>query len=469
LEAASQTPARRHRHKLIVAGLAVVASALAFQFAADPTETTAASQLPQPQLASPDVSSIPLPTAADASVTVLEPAVLPTEEHAQPDASLVEAPQPEAPSTHWTEHRIKSGDTLAQVFHDQGLSAQTLYKLTNSSEQAASLARIVPGQQLRFELDEAGGLVSLEHVLSPIRKLRITASDEGYVSEEVVKDIEVRHAEAFGTIQDSLFVDGQNAGLSDGQIMELAGIFGWDIDFALELRRGDSFSLVYEEHYLDGKKFRNGPILAAEFINRGTTYRALRYEDKDGYASYFDEDGRSKRRAFIRSPVKFARVSSGFTNKRWHPVLKKWRSHKGTDYAAPTGTPIRATGGGTVTFRGWKGGYGRVVIIQHANKYTTVYAHMSRFRKDVKKGSKVKQGQTIGYVGSSGLASGPHLHYEFRVNGVHRNPLTVKLPKSAPLPKGELAEFQQSTAPLLARLENLAPPTLVAANTADGQ
>ena len=461
---------RRHRHKLIVIGLSVLGAALLFQFAADPDETTAAtrSQTLSQTLPLPGQQLV-LPPSNTSDEATLHPAVadVPATEHvpaSDAPATTEEAaePQAETPATHWVEHRIKSGENLARIFHDAGLSAQLLYKITHSSDQAASLAKIRPGQTLRFELDTDNQLVRLEHILSPITKLQITASDDGYTTQEVRKDIEVRLAEASGTINDSLFVDGQAAGLSDGQIMELAGIFGWDIDFALELRKGDHFSLVYEEQYLEGTKFRNGAILAAEFVNRGTSYRALRYEDADGNVGYYDPDGSSKRRAFLRTPVKFARISSGFTTKRWHPILHKWRSHKGVDYAAPTGTPIKATGAGRVVFRGWKGGYGNVIIIQHGVKYSTLYGHMSRFASNVKSGSRVKQGQIIGYVGMTGLASGPHLHYEFRVNGVHRNPLTVQLPKSLPLPKAQLAKFRASSAPLLAKLDALVPPTMVA-------
>lgn len=489
LEQPKPSQLARHRHKLLVLGLSVVAAALALQFAADPAETTAApraavqentaeavvQQLAIPgqdeSLAAEAVTDLPVAEAISATAESAASADSDTPT-AQADDAGDEAPEvlaanPEPQPTRWVEYRIKSGDNLARIFKQQGMSAQLLHKITHSSEQAANLARIVPGQTLRFEFDAEEQLVTLEHVLSPIRKLRIAVTDEGFSAQEVRKDVEARTAQTTGTINDSLFIDGQNAGLSDGQIMELAGIFGWDIDFALELRRGDHFSVVYEEHYLDGKKFRDGPILAAEFVNRGTVYRALRFEDAEGNVGYYDPDGSSKRRAFIRTPVKFARVSSGFTNKRWHPVLKRWRSHKGTDYAAPTGTPIKATGAGKVIFRGVKGGYGRVVIIQHGSKYTTLYAHMSRFAKKVKAGSRVKQGQVIGYVGQTGLASGPHLHYEFRVNGVHRNPLTVKLPKSTPLPKAQLASFQQATAGLLARLDDMAPLTMIATAATD--
>lgn len=364
----------------------------------------------------------------------------------------------------WVTHPIRSGDSLAKIFQQHALSPNLLYRVVNSSKTAKSLANIRPGQELRFLLDDNNDLQELVHVRSPVESLHIRAVDDEFQADLLVKDVEKRVASASGTIQSSLFLDGQKSGLSDAQIMELAALFGWDIDFALEIRAGDQFRLLYEEQYLDGEKFRDGPILAAEFTNRGTQYQAFRFEDENGEAGYYDAEGRNKRRAFIRTPIKFARISSRFTPKRWHPVLKKWRSHKGVDYAAPTGTPIKTTGSGKVIFRGWKGGYGRVVIVQHANKYQTVYAHMSKFSSRAKSGSKVKQGQVIGYVGKSGLATGPHLHYEFRVNGVHRNPLTVQLPKSLPLPKSRLALFKQQTAPLVAQLEAIEQPTMVASS-----
>jgi len=292
----------------------------------------------------------------------------------------------------------------------------------------------------------------------------VSIDDDQYAFERLRKDVETRVNHASGLIESSLFLDGQRAGLSDGLIMELANIFGWDIDFALELRAGDEFRVVFEEHYLDGEKLRDGPILAAEFTNRGETFRAIRYATPDGEVGYYDDEGRSKRRAFIRTPIKFARVSSRFNPRRWHPVLKKWRSHKGVDYAAPTGTPIRASGDGKVIYRGTKGGYGRTVILQHAGKYTTLYAHMSKYAKKARKGSRVKQGQIIGYVGKSGLASGPHLHYEFRVNGVHKDPLRVKLPKSLALPESEIGPFKQAAKPLLAQLDSIRSDTLLASN-----
>jgi murein DD-endopeptidase MepM/ murein hydrolase activator NlpD len=337
-----------------------------------------------------------------------------------------------------------------------------LHGIVNSSDEAKGLASIRHGQLLRLRLSEGSDLEALELERSRVETLRIRIDDDTFSAERVHKDVDVRIATAAGLIESSLFVDGQKAGLSDNIIMELANIFGWEIDFALEIRAGDRFRLVYEQHFLDGEKLRDGPILAAEFVNRGETFRAIRYENRDGDVAYYDDEGRSKRRAFLRTPIKFGRISSGFNPKRWHPVLKKWRSHKGVDYAAPTGTPILASGDGRVTFRGTKGGYGNTVILQHAGKYTTLYAHMSKFARRVQNGSRVKQGQVIGYVGKSGLATGPHLHYEFRVDGVHKDPLRVKLPKSLALPETEIQDFKTVATPLLAQLEAIGQETLVA-------
>lgn len=367
-----------------------------------------------------------------------------------------------AATTRWVEHRVAAGESLAKIFAAQGLDARLLHNIVHSGPEAKSLADLRPGQRLRFQFDENNDLTKLELHRNRVESIRVAIADDEITAEAVSKDVERRVASTAGLIESSLFVDGQKAGMSDGQIMELATVFGWDIDFALEIRAGDQFRVLYEELYLDGEKLRDGAILAAEFTNRGTTYRAVRYEDGNGEVGYYDADGQSKRRAFIRTPIKFARVSSGFNPKRWHPILKKWRSHKGVDYAAPTGTPVKATGDGRVVFRGAKNGYGKTVILEHAGKYTTLYAHLSGFSKRAQTGKRVKQGQVIGYVGKTGLASGPHLHYEFRVQGQHRDPLRVKLPKSLSLPKSEIARFRQATAPLLAQLEGIATETLVA-------
>ncbi len=386
------------------------------------------------------------------------------------DDKIVEAAETAAPTTlehgspHEIVHRVRRGETLAAIFKRYGLGPSVVHQVLHSGKPAKALSRIRPGQELRFELGPDGRLQRLTFTRSPIERLLVAQTDTGYRARLDKKKVEHRIATVAGTIHSSLFVDGQKAGLTDRQIMELAEIFGWDIDFALEIRAGDQFRVVFDEQLVDGEKYANGPILAAEFVNRGKTYTAFRFEH-DGEVGYYDAEGHSKRRAFIRTPIRFARISSRFTRKRWHPVLKKWRSHKGVDYAAPKGTPVKATGDGKVVFRGWKGGYGRVVVIQHGRKYQTVYAHMSRFRRSVRTGSTVRQGQVIGYVGQSGLATGPHLHYEFRVNGQHRNPLTVKLPRSLSLPRHQLATFKRQTAPLAQQLASLRAKSMVAKNS----
>ncbi len=383
-----------------------------------------------------------------------------------PNPDTIATPQTEAePQTvelTWKHHRIRSGDSLAKVFRRLELPPALLHRIVNSSETARGLSRVKPGQELRFGFDEDGELQALVLQQSRVRSLEIRRTESGFEAKQVELPLERRVTAVQGTILESLFVDGRKVGLTDAQVMELARIFGWDIDFALELREGDRFSVIFEEQYLDGEKLGNGPILAAEFVNKGTVYRAVRYTTSEGETDYYDPEGNAKRRAFIRTPVKFGRISSGFTRKRWHPVLKRWRSHKGVDYAAPTGTPVKATGNGTVTFIGRKGGYGKVIFLRHGGRYTTVYGHLSRFAKGLKTGSKVKQGQVIGYVGSTGLATGPHLHYEFRVNGVHRNPLTVKLPKSVRLPKSEMDRFRRTIQPMVAQLDALRARSMVA-------
>jgi len=419
---------------------------------------------PTPSTAEPTLAEAPTPATETQRPPVADE--LATSEQEQPAvAEQTDEEQPAAKvenTLNWTEHLIEQGDTLAAIFKNLNLAPALLHEIVNSSKMASKLAHIRPGQKLKLALDEDGALRQIILQRDRISSLNIQRSDSGYQAEELSREVERREAVAQGHIATSLFVDGQKAGLSDAQVMELATIFGWDIDFALELREGDQFYVIYEEIYLDGEKLRNGPILAAEFVNQGKTYRAIRYTDSNGETAYYDPDGHAKRRAFIRTPVKFARISSGFTRKRWHPVLKKWRSHKGVDYAAPKGTPVKATGNGRVVFRGKKGGYGNVIFLRHGGKYTTVYGHLSRFAKGLKNGSKVKQGQVIGYVGSTGLATGPHLHYEFRINGVHRNPLTVKLPKTMRLPKKEMARFLEQTRPAIAQLDELRAKSMVA-------
>jgi murein DD-endopeptidase MepM/ murein hydrolase activator NlpD len=388
-------------------------------------------------------------------VTALEP--LPAVEI----APKLLPPPPIVKDTHEVAYKIRSGDSLATIFKKHGLSANLLHRIIHSCETAKQLTNIKPGEMLYLRLDDDNNLSSLLLVHSKINSIEIVASNEGFQATVLRKQVEHRTAHLNGTIENSLFISAKKAGLSEKLIMQLADIFGWDIDFALEIRAGDRFTVIFQEDYLDGEKLRDGPILAAEFTNHGQTYQALRYVDDTGRADYYTPNGRSMRKAFLRAPVDFRRISSRFTKERWHPVLGKKRPHRGVDYAAKTGTPIKSAGDGKIIFRGKKGGYGNAVIIQHGQTYTTLYGHLSRFNKKTKRGARVKQGQVIGYVGMTGLATGPHLHYEFRVNGVHRNPLTVKLPAAQPIAKKYRTDFLMKVQPLVSQLE-LIKRTLVA-------
>ena len=361
-------------------------------------------------------------------------------------------------------HKIKSGDSLSTIFSRLDLSKSDLHSITHANDLGKQFASVRPGKQLVFNTDSEGLLQQLIYNKNAIETLKASRSETGFNVELISKPVETKIVSSQATINSSLFLDGKDAGLSDKTIMQLANIFAWDIDFALSLRKGDQLTVVYEKLFVDDKEFDTGNIISAEFINDGQTFTALRFEDDKGNASYYTPDGKSMRKAFLRTPVDFARISSPFNLKRKHPVLNRIRAHKGVDYAAKTGTRIKTTGDGKIIFRGLQRGYGRVVIVQHGQKYSSLYAHMSKFQSKQRVGSRVKQGQTIGYVGKSGLATGPHLHYEFRVNGVHRNPLTVKLPHAEPINKSLLAKFKKQTEPLLAQLNKAKANTLLAQN-----
>ncbi|MEO8224808.1 MAG: peptidoglycan DD-metalloendopeptidase family protein, partial [Gammaproteobacteria bacterium] len=259
----------------------------------------------------------------------------------------------------------------------------------------------------------------------------------------------------------SLFEAAQESRVSEKLIMNMARIFEYDIDFVRDIGAGDQFALVYEELWRDGTKLGEGEVLAAEFVNRGARYTAIRYDDAGGRPAYYTHDGQPMRKAFVRAPVAFTRISSGFNPGRLHPILNTIRAHQGVDYAAPKGTPVKASGDGKIIFRGWKGGYGNTIILQHGGNVTTLYGHLSRFGSR-SYGSRVRQGDVIGFVGATGLATAPHLHYEYRKNGVHLNPSTVILPNAEPLRGQELTAFRSAAQPLLQRLES--PGSMLAAN-----
>ena len=445
---------KRRRAILRISGVAgatvVLIAGLIWLFAGSEEESIAV-EPPPPAV------DITLPGPQQDSDTITLPLTLPNQSATPTPATAppkdTSATETREPGGKWLEEKVKNGDSLSLIFDRLELSPTLLYNITNSGEEAKALVNIQPGETLRIRLDETGAFQKLVYRRSPINTLTVTRDKEGFHSRLITKELEKRVGHLSGTITNSLYIDAQEAGLSDSLIMEMANIFGWDIDFALEIRKGDRFSVIFEEQYLDGERYRSGPILAAEFVNRGKVFRALRYVDEKEEGDYFSPDGKSMRKAFLRAPVDFRRISSRFSKSRWHPVLGKKRPHRGVDYAAAIGTPVQASGDGKVIHVGKKGGYGKTIIIQHANRYTTLYGHLNGYRKGIRRGKRVKQGQTIGYVGKTGLATGPHLHYEFRVNGAHRNPLTVKLPEATPIAKKYREDFKQKSAPLLAQLD----------------
>lgn len=340
----------------------------------------------------------------------------------------------------WQEAEVRSGENLSLLFDRHNLSAVDVLEIAAVAPNDA--IRLQPQQKLRWLASADNRVQKLDIIISPLARHSFVRDAEGSLNYQLLeRDADYRPRFASTVINNSLFLDGGRAGVPEQVLIELAGIFGWDIDFALDIRQGDSFSLIYEEIFLDGEKIGNGDILIARFNNRGRELTAVRYEDNKGNASYYTPEGLSMRKEFLRNPIDFARISSRFNLKRKHPVLNRFRAHRGTDYAAARGTPIKAAGDGKVTFAGRKGGFGNCVIIQHGSRYQTLYAHLSKFGRSVRRGRQVKQGQIIGYVGSTGLATGPHLHYEFRVDGVHRDSLRVKLPKAKSISKSQKADF----------------------------
>ena len=389
-------------------------------------------------LSSPKETSPPTPSEkAMASLDEGAPAAA-----IEPQQSLdpAEADPSEPP---WNDFTVREGDNLSLIFNRAGFTDTDLFRVANGNDDR-SPKRIYPGQTIGFQANAKGDLLALRHQQSPLLTttyLRdndlFIATDQTRVPERIARDVSM-------TIDSSLFLAGTDAGLSDAMIMELAGIFGGVIDFVLDPRVGDTIHVLYEELMLDGARFDDGPILAASFTNRGETFEAYRYTDSEGDTSYYNELGVSMRKAFLLAPLDFTRVSSNFNPKRLHPIYKTQRPHRGTDYAAPRGTPVYAAGDGRVIEAGYTRPNGNYVFIQHGEQFATHYLHLHRLK--VKKGARVKQGDIIGTVGSTGAATGPHLHYEFLVNGVHRNPRTVHkiLPKARSLPEEELPRYLAS-------------------------
>ena len=357
---------------------------------------------------------------------------------------------------------VARNDTLDHIFRRLKLNLADLASLRSLPHVREALDSLKPGESLHFEHKD-GSLYALERRLNESQTLKVSRDPDAGLKADVLQNpLEMRMRTVRGVIDSSLFEAVEAAGAHDQTAVALADIFGWDVDFVLDVRQGDAFVVTYPEIYRDGVYVRDGPIQAAEFVNNGRDFRAVRYTDPDGGSHYYTPEGKSLHKAFLRAPVEFTRVSSRFNSARYHPILNLIRAHKGVDYAAPMGTPVRAAGDGRIRFAGRKGGYGNVVEIEHSSSVVTVYGHLSRFARGTRVGAHVTQGVVIAYVGMTGLATGPHLHYEYRVNGVFKNPQTVALPGASPIEARWREDFLAKSAPLLLSLEPVAGPMLVA-------
>jgi murein DD-endopeptidase MepM/ murein hydrolase activator NlpD len=376
--------------------------------------------------------------------------------------TVVEAivlPQAEASDTgtfdFWREERIGRGDTLSGLLQKLGVHAEDRQSFIAAANQTISIGGLISGRSVLARVSSDGSLMLLRYMNSDNTLISADRAQGSFRITQQDIQPEMRPVMRSGSIQGSLFGATDAADIPDRIASEMADAFSGDIDFHRDLRRGDHFSVVYEAFYFDGRLIKTGRLLAAEFTNQGQSHRAIYFKDPQGREGYYNGEGQSLKRAFLKSPMPFDRISSGFTSGRLHPVLQIWRAHKGIDYAAPTGTPVRAVSDAVVGFVGKQGGYGNLVVLNHQPPYSTAYGHLSRFAKGIKRGARVSQGQLVGYVGATGLASGPHLHYEFRINGAQRNPLAMKLPTAYPLDSRYRAQFAANAKPLSERLEML--------------
>ncbi len=354
----------------------------------------------------------------------------------------------------WIVVKVKKGDTLTHIFQRIGLKSREAIEVAQL-EEAGVLLKMRPGQQIRIKMDAQGNLGQLQYALSQFKTLDILQVENQYFASLETKVPEVRSNNAQGIVRSSLYESAMDAGISIDTISEFATLFGWQVDFAMDLRSGDQFTVIYEELYLGDQKVGNGEIIAAELVVSGRKLQAIRHVDEEGGVNYYSPDGEGIRGTFLRMPLKFGYITSKFSNRRLHPIKKVWTAHKGVDYGAPTGTPVLATGNGRIVKAERQNGYGKTVIIRHGGKYQTLYAHLNGYAKGIASGVPVQQGDVIGYVGSTGLATGPHLHYEFRINGVHKNPVTVELPKSDPIPEKYKSDFVKYAEIWVSELDHL--------------
>jgi murein DD-endopeptidase MepM/ murein hydrolase activator NlpD len=368
-------------------------------------------------------------------------------------AGTIAPAEPVTPEPDSVEYTVQRNDTMDRIFRSVGVDLAALAELRTRPEVRRALDIVRPGDTITFTHVD-GALQSLNRQISNTLTLQVARSEDGFAVNYIENPLETEIVGRRAKITSSLFAAGEEAGMTPETIMTLANqMFGWDIDFALDIREGDEFSVLYEQKYQDGEYVNDGRVLAAEFVNQGKLHRAVWFQSQDGQVEgYFTPDGKGMRKAFLRAPLDFTRISSVFNPKRRHPISGRIRAHKGMDYAAPPGTPIWAAGDGRIEFAGRKGGYGNTVVVDHGKGITTLYAHMSRFGKSARGGRKVRQGDIIGYVGSTGASTGPHLHYEYRVRGTHKNPASVTMPR-VEISSKYVAEFRQASDATLAKLD----------------
>jgi murein DD-endopeptidase MepM/ murein hydrolase activator NlpD len=386
-----------------------------------------------------------------APIAAAEPATLPSTTLPAAMSKVVPMVAQQASVASMVEIIVGRNDTLDSIFRRAALNLSDLAAIRKLPGIRQSLDFLKPGDAIKVSHTE-GDIKELTRKVSETQTMHVVRDDVGFTVKMIDNPVEVRTRTATATIDSSLFQAAEAAKISDNIALKLANVFAWDIDFVLDIREGDRFTAVYEQIYQDGKYLHDGDVLAAEFVNNGKTYRAVRFVSDSGNAGYYTPNGLAMRKAFLRAPVEFSRVSSAFNPHRLHPILNTIRGHMGTDYAAPTGTPVHAAGDGRVSFAGTKGGYGNALVLAHGGNVSTLYGHMSRFARNMRVGTQVQQGEVIGYVGMTGLATGPHLHYEFLMSGVHKNPQTVQLPGAEPLRAADLEKFRASSAPLIADL-----------------
>ena len=364
-------------------------------------------------------------------------------------------PIPPVSMTFWRQESIQRGDTIATLLSRLEVNNHDSSNFLRDARDVKAMHQLVPGKIIHVEMTARGELLLLRYFSGGSEPLVMEKSGGSFKMGTQPPKLETHIQMKSGVINSSLFSAVDSAGVPESVATQIVDILASDIDFHRDLRKGDRFTVVYDSLYGNGEPARPGRVLAVEFINQGTPHRGIYFQAENGESGYYAPDGKNLRKAFLRSPLEFSRISSGFSSARFHPILKTWRAHSGIDYAAPTGTRVKAAADGTVAFAGWQGGYGNVVILQHHGQYSTVYGHLSNFAKGLRAGQRVSQGDIIGHVGATGMATGPHLHYEFRENGIQRDPLRLAMPTATPVSPKYIPAFYEYTKPLMARLDML--------------